>query len=258
MPNIYEALLENVRASNPRFETVKNEETDADYVTRLTQAVSGTTKEKFDAMLPEAQRWFDEAADALNEGKPVPPPEGYDRNAVLAQHPQPPAQPAAPSPIGRPAAAPVSTPLPPSSGPSTVVAPAQPANAPGQVSAATVEGDAQRAPTPEEDEEAPRAGRQRRQRPPRIPKKRTGPRGEVVHEGMSITTLIRRMVSRDYPADEVEVTEILAKLKEQGSDLTERRSTVATLRYDTISMLKIALEMGWQPPPHQQHERAAQ
>jgi hypothetical protein len=270
MPNIYENLLEAARHSNQRFETVKNEETDADYFARLAQAVSGTTRENFNAMPPEAQSWFDRAADALNASQPVPMPEGYDRNTALAQHPQPQAHPTAPQPIGRPTA----LTMPPSQGPSTPVAAAQPAHLPGPASSAAFETDAPRAPTPPEQQHAaaqpdqhpsPDAQAQEEERPRRRrrnpPKEKparmhTGPRGQAVHEGMSITTLIRRLVVKDYPGNEVEVDDILAKLKQQGSDLSERRSTVATLRYDTISMLKLALESGWQPPEHQQRHAA--
>jgi hypothetical protein len=76
------------------------DEDDQEYLTRLTQAVSQTTKDEFDDMSETAQLWFDAAADALNEGRVLPLPPGYRARSVPIQSiavrcsPRPPATPA--------------------------------------------------------------------------------------------------------------------------------------------------------------------
>jgi hypothetical protein len=171
----YDDLLAAASKSKERFAPLAADESDNDYLGRLTQAVSGSTKDDFDAMSTEAQAWFDKAADALNAGEEIPVPPGYDRSVAQAARPRSNGQ-----AIGRPT-------------------------------------------------RQTRRGRA------------NGSDGEP-----SVSRRIRQCVIEDQT---VTTNGIIEKLKSENlPDMTQRRSTVSTLRYDTLRTLTLAQEAGWHPP----------
>jgi hypothetical protein len=200
---IYEELLVAASKGKSRFASPADDESDNDYLGRLTQAISSCTKDDFEAMSADAQSWFDAAADALNTSKEVPLPEGFDRTLAAA---------AAFSGNGGTPPRPRTT-RPSASAADT--APAQPAD-----------------PQPSDAEPSSPV---RRGRPP------------LTEAQPGVSRRIRQLVIDDQ---EITIDGIIDKLKSEPAigDLTKRRSTVATLRYDTLATLNLAKESGWVPP----------
>ncbi|MBO0736425.1 MAG: hypothetical protein J2P48_07635 [Alphaproteobacteria bacterium] len=245
MTTIYDHLLGLVNKRS-KFAPLTEKETDRSYLSRLTHAVSGSTKDDFDAMPEEAQEWFDLAAEALNEERPeVPVPDGYDREMIL--HPPPPAKPK----IGRPKAAakeraeteeraleqvervveaeqasvhPESTERPEK----------QPA-----ASTKSTEGTKRAADT------GARTATAKRTAGGRFAANRKS-QPLAVNDGAAISTMIRRLVV----ADEKAPVDQIAKLMKQRFkvDMSKRKTTISTVRYDTIATLRVIKEYGWKPP----------
>jgi hypothetical protein len=206
MATIYEVLLTTAQAAQPKFPILDAKETDADYLARLAQAVSGVTKEAFESMALNAQEWFDRAADALNTGGDIPHPDGYDRNVVLTpinQHKT--------KVMGRPTKS-------------------APALAPIEVPA----------PAPEPAPAKPK--KETAKQPAKEPVKEP-----VKEPAIALSTRIRQMMVDTYPGIELTVSDVITKLKSAGVEVGGRRSTISTLRYDTLTTLKMALDSGWQP-----------
>ena len=122
-PSVHDALFTAAKAFTPsegkKFFIQGMKETDTEYLNRLVQRIAEIPQENFDALqrteadppdaldTPDdqkkpptpAQEWFNSAADALNESRPVSAPEGftsrYKTPAPSAAAPQP-----APTPSG--------------------------------------------------------------------------------------------------------------------------------------------------------------
>jgi hypothetical protein len=123
MAAVYDALLAAVRQHGAKLSLAADEPTE-NYLRRLTADVANLPLDAFQALTPEAQTWYDTAADALQAGLAVPAPDGFDRDAVA-----PPA--ATPGRITRPsasAAAPrhVLPPRAPAESPAIPIDPAEP------------------------------------------------------------------------------------------------------------------------------------
>lgn len=165
MPTIYDALVD-VAKKGRKFPALATSETTPEYLKRLTQAVSNSSKDDFDAMPEAAQLWFDAAADALNEGGEVPEPEGFDREEILGN--------ARPRMIGRPR--------------------------------------------------------------------------EKLTRGDGKSAKIRRAVIAN---PNITLKDLTEKMHSEGvidPSASRGKTTVATLRYDTLATLKLLADMGWRPP----------
>jgi hypothetical protein len=222
----YQDLLGTVVKANSGFEALAAEESDNNYLGRLTQAVSMTTKDQFEAMPVAAQEWFDAAADALNADKDVPVPEGYAREAILAPVRPVITRPRALAPVEVPAPAPVEAPAPVVAAAPEVPEPveaSEPVEVPEPVSAT-----AAKAVTAAPEAPAPAPARPGRRR-----------------DGHGVSKRIRQLVIED---PEVTVGDILERLKaENYPNMSEKRTTISTLRYDTLVTLSIVKELGWSP-----------
>lgn len=80
---IYEELRGRAQQAG-RFAPLGDKETDAVYIDRLAQAISGLPLPEFETMSTPAQQWFDRCVDISNGPAPreLPPPEGYSREAA--------------------------------------------------------------------------------------------------------------------------------------------------------------------------------
>jgi hypothetical protein len=273
MPSIYEELHATALKAQPQFPQRQPTESNNDYLGRLTQAISGSTKEDFEVMSQPAQDWFDAAAESLNEHQDVNLPPGYE-SGNGAQQPNAPApanRPATMRPGAPPAAAPPAAQPAPELAPQVqpaqpaVAQPHQPAPAAQQPAPAALDpSGGVRAGQTVNPETANQAAAAAPAAPAAAPAAPVTPRrgrpagstnastrttsaadaGNGQPQGI-VSKRIRQLVIADQS---IGVNDIIEKLKaEDLPDMAERRSTVSTLRYDTLTTLNLAKEAGWQP-----------
>lgn len=72
----YDSLLAAVR-THSKFTGYSTKEDPQDFLRRLTAAVADLPLADFEGLAPEAQDWYDRAADALQAGQAVPVPDSF-------------------------------------------------------------------------------------------------------------------------------------------------------------------------------------
>ena len=96
----YDTILNDILTINPAFDTTEADE--QKFLNSIITTIDSITDAQFASLSPETAAWFNESADNLKEGKPIPAPEGmYDAGTAPAAAPVA----AAPAHVAAPAAA---------------------------------------------------------------------------------------------------------------------------------------------------------
>lgn len=232
--SVYETLLDTVR-QHGAFHPLTASEATEEYLKRLTKALSAVTKRLFDDMPEDAQVWFDNAATAMAEQMPVPLPEGFVRDNVQSMDRIDPNR----GVLG------------------TTAVTAGPPGGPGAVGAPGPAGDANPYTNPDIAAKEP-ATPLRRPRPtgsaippraPPVPPPQPRPQTQAAPPpppafgDEPVSVKIQRMIIADQS---VPIHSLIKRLKEQ--DIKVADATVKMARYNTLSILRLVREAGWQPP----------
>lgn len=222
----YETLLDTVRSHGVFHPLTINEATE-DYLKRLAKAVSGVTKRLFDDMTEDAQMWFDSAATAMSEQMPIPVPEGFDRAAAKPM-------------VTRPNATVVK--IDPNRG--TLGKTQEQLFERAHDSHAAIGELGAKPPAPRRPRPTGAVNQRPAPPPPPPPTPKAMP---VIDYGDGPVSLkIHRMVIAD---PSLPVASMIRQLKENGVKVKD--STVKMTRYNTLTIIRLLREAGWQPPSPQ-------
>lgn len=82
---VYDELVAAIQQHRSSFRTQRDDETDAAYVVRLLHAIADVSDPIYEALSPQAQQWFAQAAAAANAQGHPSPPEGFVTNYTPKQ-----------------------------------------------------------------------------------------------------------------------------------------------------------------------------